>query len=186
MLIIFDATCFDEKDEQLFEQFVQKYSNMMMSTAFKVLKDHHLSEDAVYTVFWNVSKNFGNFKCIPDVKKGAYLRNSTYNEAVRYAKRYRIIYNHEVYGEELDIPTEDYRDPVFEAISEKADMEIALEVLRDLDLKHRVILSMVFYEEKKLVEIAEELDCSIGTVKSRFSRARAKFISEYRRRICNQ
>ena len=182
MLIFIATTYLDDTDNELLEQLIKKYSNMMMSTAYKVLRDHHLSEDVIYAVFWNVSRSFENFKKIPEIKRGAYLRNSTYNEALHYAKRYRKIYEHEMYGEEYETKVDD-GNSVFEAVAEKVSMEVALAVLRDMDPKDRIVLSKVIYEGLKVKEVARDMNCSEGTVKSRLSRAKSKFIAEYKRRM---
>lgn len=48
------------------------------------------------------------------------------------------------------------------------------EGLRTLSPEHRAVLELVFYQGLSLSEIAEVLDCPLGTVKSRLSYARGQ------------
>ena len=48
-------------------------------------------------------------------------------------------------------------------------------VIRELPKNHRLIFTLRETEGKSYEEIAEILDCGIGTVKSRLNRARNKF-----------
>jgi RNA polymerase sigma-70 factor (ECF subfamily) len=44
--------------------------------------------------------------------------------------------------------------------------------LASLSFEHRTVLELVFYQELSINEVAEVLDCPLGTVKSRLSYAR--------------
>ncbi len=53
-------------------------------------------------------------------------------------------------------------------------LAILQEKLRTLSLEHRQVLLLRFSEQLSYDEIAEVLDCSVGTVKSRINRARVE------------
>jgi len=78
---------------------------------------------------------------------------------------------------ELEIP--DKADTPEESYEKKESSQYILECLEKLPDQHREIIILRDIRSFSYEEIAEILDCSIGTVKSRISRARIKLRDIY-------
>ncbi len=66
------------------------------------------------------------------------------------------------------------------AVAEQNELQALVhEVLDQLSAHHRAVLVMVDIEGLSYEEAAQAMDCSLGTLKSRLSRARAAFKSKY-------
>ena len=56
--------------------------------------------------------------------------------------------------------------------------ELIDQILGELDEKQRMVVGMFYYEQMSVNEIAEALNCSVNTVKSRLNYARKKIGKE--------
>ncbi|EEL51223.1 RNA polymerase sigma factor [Bacillus cereus] len=53
-----------------------------------------------------------------------------------------------------------------------------MDMVRELSMKHQVVIILFYYQELSIIEIAQVLDIKEGTVKSRLHQAREK-LKEY-------
>ncbi len=161
------------------EAFGEIYERHGMAIAAYVMRrvDPHRVEDVVAEVFVAAFRrrrryDLGEPNCLPWLYGIA--RNVVRNER-RWWRRHRI--------ERLRLPVESVVEDIADAVIERADAEALLArispTLASLRDEERVPLQMLA-EGFTYSEIAAYLDCRVGTVKSRVSRARAKILALYR------
>ena len=63
------------------------YKNRMLNEAYRILENEHSAEDAVHTVFTNLSDNFSLIEAVPENNRKAYLLTAVRNEAFRMKKQ---------------------------------------------------------------------------------------------------
>ncbi len=154
-----------------------KYLPMMKSLAFSLLKDHHLSEDAVQEALIRLSKNIGKIDNINSKASKNYIYTVTKNEALRILKKEKSSEDHE---EAVQLFDEDGFNNIggqtdIEAFADEygfgPDIEETLEELSDID---RDIIVYKYGAGYSLKEIAGLINMDPEAVYKRHQRALGK------------
>jgi RNA polymerase sigma-70 factor (ECF subfamily) len=160
---------------QAFELLVNRYQQRVANVISKFVKDRHEIQDVAQEVFIKV------FRALPNFRGDSSFYTWIYRIAVNTSKnhlvaRSRRIQNTQVEFEDAESfnTNEDQRnldtpDAVYARGELEQTMSKAIAILPD-DLKTAIILREV--EGFSYDEIAEKMDCPIGTVRSRIFRAR--------------
>ena len=160
---------------QAFELLVNRYQQRVANVISKFVKDRHEIQDVAQEVFIKV------FRALPNFRGDSSFYTWIYRIAVNTSKnhlvaRSRRIQNTQVEFEDAESfnTNEDHRnldtpDAVYARGELEQTMSKAIAILPD-DLKTAIILREV--EGFSYDEIAEKMDCPIGTVRSRIFRAR--------------
>ena len=163
---------FKNGDDSAFEGLVLKYQDMIFSLCRNILGNTHDAEDAAQDTFIKAYRNLNHFR--PDASFYTWLYRIAVNTCLDYKKRpfFESFFKKSGEGEELvNEPSSDWPSP--ERLYESKQIGLALrESLGKLSLKLRTVIILKEIEGLSYEEIAEVLDVSIGTVKSRISRAR--------------
>lgn len=155
---------FSTNDEQALEQLLAKYYRPLNIYAIKFIDDVQAAEDIVQEFiirFWEDKK----FLLVKGSLK-SYLFTSIRNRSLNYLESF-----HHAKKEYLDTLEDVF---VFEEFSDEElmDKKIALDKeIASLPLKMQEVLKLIVFENKRYKEVAEELDVSLNTVKTQYSRA---------------
>ena len=149
-------------EDEPFRQFVAARYPSLVRTAFLMTGDRGHAEDLVQT---SLLRTYGAWRRLAEPANAeAYTRRVM----VRLATRWR---SRRWHGER----TAD-RLPETASADQAVSIDLAEAVraaLLALPVGQRAVLVLRFYEQQSEAEIAELLDCSVGTVKSRASRGLA-------------
>lgn len=163
-------------DLQAFEELVRIYQNKVYGLCFQLTGNYADSQDLAQEVFVRAYSSIKNFKHQSDF--GTWLHRIAVNTWInmqRREKRRPVVY--------LDAPvkTEDGELPREVAAADATPPELAEDrefralvrrAMDQLSHEHKMVLVLREVEGYSYEEIAQILDCSIGTVRSRINRAR--------------
>lgn len=141
-----------------FERIFEKYGDRLYIAAFQICRQPQDAEDAVQEAMIRLYQSDKDFESEEHVK--AWLIRVTVN-AAKSIRRLFWNRNRESY--------EDYMDSL--TFEEPSDRTLMDEVLR-LPEKYRIVIHLHYYEEYKITEIAEILELSVNTVKTRLFNGR--------------
>lgn len=190
---------FNEGDEEAFEELVIRYEIKIYSACFYFLKNKEDAEDAAQDVIIKLYRKLHTFR-----KEAAfstwlnYVTANTCRDILRKKKRNTVIHL------DADIQTEKGQikrelpsgEPGPQDLIEGKELStLVIGALFLLSEDHRNVLLMREYQSLTYEEIAEILEISLGTVKSRLYRARkelkehldaSEHMAEYVRQKDNQ
>lgn len=164
--------------ESCFEELMNRHSGRLFGLLSRFTRDRGEVEDLAQDVFVKVFRKLDTFQ------QGSAFYTWLYRIAVNtandhFARRNRrklYLVEDEV---TLDRGADGVDDPdhagAAEPLLEEEVRRVTREVLETLPEKYRTILVLREFEELSYTEMAEVLECSIGTVESRLFRARARF-----------
>lgn len=141
-----------------FDNIYDRYSDRLYAAAFNICRQQQDAEDAVQDAFIRLYHSRKDFESEEHIK--AWLMRVTIN-AAKSTKR--------LFWNRMRSSYEEYMDSlVFEEESDKGLMD---EVLK-LPEKYRIVIHLFYFEEYKVKEIAEILNTSENTVKTRLLNGR--------------
>lgn len=162
-----------------FTAFMQRYQNMVFTTAARLTGDDTQAEDIAQEVFVRAHSHFAGLRESPSA--GGWLKtvatNLSLNHLQRYRKRWRFFSEFRRAGEDEDpdAPEVEFAAPDtffqgMDAAERSAWVEKALASLPD---HQRVPLVLFHFEDLSYDEIANRLKISLPKVKTDILRARA-------------
>ncbi len=158
-----------------FEILVGRYKNPLMNFVFRFLGDYELSRDVVQETMIKVYRNKDSYKTIAKFSTWIYtIAGNLAKTELQRKKRRKILSlspaNDD--SEPIDLPD---NDPLPDVL---ADSAIKNKIIQDALLKvseaYREVVILRDIQEFTYEEIAEMLDLTVGTVKSRINRGRAQ------------
>jgi len=162
---------FNNGDISVFEELVLKYRDRIYSLCRHMLGNAHDAEDAAQDTFLKAYQKLNDFK--PEASLYTWLYRIAVNTCLDYKKRpfFESLFKKSEGEVFIDEPASDW--PSQERLYESKQLGRALSLgLKQLSEKLRTVLILKEIEGLSYEEIAEVLDISTGTVKSRISRAR--------------
>jgi len=159
-------------DQSAFEELVLKYQDRIYNLCRHMLGNTHEAEDAAQDTFLKAYVKLKDFK--PEASLYTWLYRIAVNTCLDYKKRPLWESLLRKAGEDEEYILEPLADePSPEKLYESKQLGLALrKSLGKLSLKLRTVIILKEIEGLSYEEIADILDVSIGTVKSRISRAR--------------
>ena len=166
-----------------FRPLYERYKDKVYSTAYRITGDASLAQDVTHDIFVQVYERLGQFHFRS--RFSSWLYRVAVNRATDVARRRgreRWLFGGRLGGEqEAGTVT-----PVVQASPEQAveAWERAEEVGRaveELSLKLRTVVVLRYFEGLSYEEIAEVVGHSVGTVKSRLSRAHQRLVARLER-----
>lgn len=167
MLLLF--TLFDEKTRTKLEEIYYTYRKTLYIVAYSILKDHHEAQDVVQDTIVRVSGHLDKIDIINSKKTKAYLSIITRNLSINlYNKRKKIVVTgtEEImdYVEINSLLTQD-------SFKELVDKTTFQSKLSHLHHNYADIITLKFYFDLEIFEIANLLGISANNVSVRLSRA---------------
>jgi RNA polymerase sigma-70 factor (ECF subfamily) len=158
---------YGNSDLSLFEELVRKYQDRVYNLCRYMLRDPQDAQDAAQDVFLKAYKGLKNFR--PEASLYTWLYRIAVNTCLDYKRKAR---RDALKNEPLpeDLPwTEPFPAELYESLENTEAIQVALQKLPE-KLRAAIVLREI--EGLSYEEIADVLHASVGTVKSRISRAR--------------
>jgi RNA polymerase sigma-70 factor (ECF subfamily) len=153
-------------DRDAFVELYQQYSRSMLIYLDRLVWDPAVAEELLQDLFLVVWKDAGRFRGRASVR--TWLHRIAHNLAVSWLRKRRP----EVWEE---FPTMVDNDPTPEAETlNTVRREQIMAALEQLSPDHRAVVELAFFHQMRYREIAQVMDCPVGTVKSRMSHARRR------------
>ena len=172
-------------DYQAFDLLVLKYQSRLISTAFKFVKDLQIAEDLVQDSF------IKSFKSIDSFREDSTFYTWIYRITVNTSKNYLVSKKRKDELLQTDISEEEnyFIEPIDkdtpEDIFHASQLhKIIIESLNGLGEDTKMALTLREFDGLSYEQIAEVVNCPVGTVRSRIFRGREVIddaIEEYRK-----
>ena len=160
-------------DYSAFDLLVLKYQSRLISTVYKYVKERQLAEDIVQEAF------IKSYKSIDSFREESSFYTWVYRIAVNTAKNYLVSskrraelvmsdlsQDESFYPEKLDV------DSPQEILKASELRDLIFETLSSLGEETRTALSLREFDGLSYEQIAEIVQCPVGTVRSRIFRGR--------------
>jgi len=155
-------------DMAAFEELFHKYKGAIYRTALAITRDAGVAEEVLQDCFYKTYCHIDRIQ--PDVPLSPWLHRVAVNLSCNALKRKRRWFE----------PLENLAERLFadphhspEHLCEQGELQGTIrDIVNNLPLKHRVVVVLHYLQDLSLPEIAEILDCPVGTVKSRLHYAR--------------
>jgi RNA polymerase sigma-70 factor (ECF subfamily) len=177
-------TRFKNGDKQAFEEIILRYQNKIVNLCMHMLANKYDAEDAAQEVFLKAYQALPRFR--PDAALYTWLYRIAVNTCIDYKKIpiLESLFGSSKEGEEVLLHDRASDGPSPEALYASKQIDRAFQAgLGKLSPKLRAIIILKEMEELSYEEIAETLEISMGTVKSRIARAREElkiFFKDFR------
>jgi RNA polymerase sigma factor (sigma-70 family) len=155
-----------EKDTLAQKQLFDTYSRKMMGVCLRYAKDVEEAQDVLQMGFIKVFDKLDTFSLEGSLE--GWIRKIMVNTALDTIRRNKKFMN-DVEMDKVDYQLENYNENAVESLS----AQDLLKVIQEMPPGFRTVFNMYVIEGYSHKEIAEELNISISTSKSQFSRARA-------------
>ena len=171
-------------DDLAFSELVQKYERRIRSTAIGIIRNKEEAEEVAQEVFIRIYRHIDSY--IEDCPLYTWMHKITYNLCIdfyRRTKRRKLVdLGFDESGESITVEDiegrlgevewhTNFRQPESEIDGKKVRETIA-ESLECLSPAHRMAITLRDVEEFSYQEIAEIMECNVGTVMSRIFHAR--------------
>ena len=172
-------------DYQAFDLLVLKYQSRLISTAFKFVKDLQIAEDLVQDSFIKSFKSIGSFR--EDSTFYTWIYRITVNTSKNYLvskKRKDELLQTDISKEENHVIEPIDKDTPEDFFYANQLHKIIIESLNRLGEDTKTALTLREFDGLSYEQIAEVVNCPVGTVRSRIFRGREVIddaIKEYRK-----
>ena len=160
-------------DYRAFDLLVLKYQGRLIATAFKYVKERQLAEDIVQEAFIKSYKSIDSFREESSFYTWVYriTVNTAKNYLVSSKRRDEVVISDlsqddSFYPEKLDV------DSPQEILKASELRDLIFETLSSLGEETRTALSLREFDGLSYEQIAEIVQCPVGTVRSRIFRGR--------------
>jgi len=160
-----------EKEEAALRTLMEQYGDELLRTAYLLLKDRHAAEEAVQDTFITAYAKIGQLR--DDTKLRGWLIRIAVNRC-RMKRRSWSWRNLLPFPRVEDLVPEDHEPgPEERALGEWRSGSLT-RAIGQLDYKYREAITLYYYAEMSIREIAEQTGTNENTVKARLSRGRAQ------------
>jgi RNA polymerase sigma-70 factor (sigma-E family) len=157
-----------------FEQFVASSTDGLLRTAYLIVSDLAEAEDVVQESLFQVARRWPRVSRMDHPV--AYARRLVVNLAIDRSKRHARELA-ELNGHAPEDRADEASANAFRALDARSEL---LWALAKLPPRQRAVLVLRYFADLPEAEVAELLDCSLGTVKSTASRGLARLESSLR------
>jgi RNA polymerase sigma-70 factor, ECF subfamily len=178
-----------EGDQKAFEELVVRYEATIINMAYRLLGNRSDASDVCQEVFVLLLRKIGSFR--GEAKFSTWLYRVSLNACHDHARRLKRHFSlSESPGEDLPeieqrLPDDGLHSPE-ESLERSEIQDVVHEAIARLPYKFKEVIFLHDISDFNYKEVAEILDISLGTVKSRLNRARtrlAKELEEYREQL---
>ncbi|MBU5214466.1 sigma-70 family RNA polymerase sigma factor [Heyndrickxia oleronia] len=155
----------DEK-ERCLNEAMDQHGNYLKRLIYTYVKDLQKTEDIIQEVFIKFYKNLDRFEGRSSIK--TYLYRIAVNESKNYLKSWH--YKKLEITEKINLWKN--RESVEVEYIQKEQLQYISEIVINLPVKYREVIWLFYYVELSITEIANVLNCSPNTVKTRLARGR--------------
>ena len=161
-------------DVGAFEELVDKYHKPVFRMVMGLVGNESDAEELTQDIFVKIFFRLGGFKREAAFSTWLYTIVQNSVKTFRTKKRLSTVFSLDWMTDHDRFEIPDFSRSTHEKLEGKEMLEILNRALQKLSFKLRQILILKEVNELSYEEMAQILDCSIGTVKSRLSRAKEK------------
>ena len=169
-------------DEASFEALILSCKGRAYSLAYRYMNNEEDAQDVLQEAFIKIYRGLSSFNMDSSFDTWVYrIVVNAANDALRKRKKtaaLQLIYTDDEDRNPAEEVPDDAPTPE-EALESKEHENYITECLNKLDEEHRQVLILRDIQGFSYEEISDLTGCSLGTVKSRISRARKKFRDIY-------
>ncbi|WP_342543846.1 sigma-70 family RNA polymerase sigma factor [Lysinibacillus sp. FSL K6-4013] len=162
-----------EENDFILEKLMIDYGNELVRLAFSYVKDAEIAKDMVQNTFIKCYKNLDSFRFDAQIK--TWLYRITINECKDYLKswNYKMVHVKSFINETAKsiLPSTE------KTVLDKYNNEEIKDTIFSLPKVYREVVYLYYYESLTTDEIANVLDVSVNTVKTRLRRAKQRLES---------
>lgn len=163
-------------DISAWEEIYKMTSQKAYAVAFQIVKNEQEAQDMLQDTYVSAIKNIGSLQ--DPAKLAAWINRITANQCKNWLKKKKRIVLPGDAGEDESVGFEDRQENENvefmpeESVDYAETKRLMQEILDKLSDEQRLCVLMYYYDEVSVGEIAETLECSTGTIKSRLNYAR--------------
>ncbi len=165
-LALSDKTSEREKISLLYE----KYKKKMFYTAYSVLNERYLAEDAVHEAFIAISRNISKINDVDSPETGAYVCRAAKSRALNILESKKREY--EQGGYLYDSEEIAFEESEFERICTESELSHIIRCINALPDKYRHVIILRYLDDMAPLDIAALLGRNTETVKKQLLRGR--------------
>lgn len=162
-----------EENDFILEKLMIDYGNELVRLAFSYVKDAEIAKDMVQNTFIKCYKNLDSFRF--DAQTKTWLYRITINECKDYLKswNYKMVHVKSFINETAKsiLPSTE------KTVLDKYNNEEIKDTIFSLPKVYREVVYLYYYDSLTTDEIANVLDVSVNTVKTRLRRAKQRLES---------
>lgn len=158
-------------DTNAFKYLVNKYKDVMLATAYRIVKDQDLAEDVLQDAFFNAYRNLKKFK--GDAKFSTWLYKIVVNAAIKKIRKGEHLKENEN-AAQVHLVEEAYESSLNSLKSEEQTYYIDL-TFQKMVAREALVLQLFYLNELSLKEVAEVMQIKVDHVKVLLYRARKQF-----------
>lgn len=150
------------------------YLNGLYSYALVLTRNHTEADELVQETYVRAMQAMGRLRAGSNMKGWLFtiLRNVWFNQLRKWRNAPQMV-EIDVWDDVVNSVVEPSKDS-YDLYVSKVEAEQVRTAIEELSVEFREIILLREYEDLSYVEIANVLDCPVGTVMSRLGRARAK------------
>ncbi|SOC39889.1 sigma-70 family RNA polymerase sigma factor [Ureibacillus acetophenoni] len=156
----------DDEKELCLNTALEEYGDYLKHLVYTYVKDIQKTEDIVQDVFIKFYKSLDRFEGRATFK--TYLYRIAVNECKNYLKSWHF----RKFEVTEKIKMWKNRESAESEVIRKEQSETIADIVNELPVKYREVIWLFYYLELSVAEIAEVLNCSVNTVKTRLARGR--------------
>ncbi len=167
-------------DVKAFEEIVVLFQDMVFTLAYRVVKNREEAEEVAQDVFIKVFKSLKSFN--EKSKLSTWIYRITYNLSIN---RYRS-QKQQLVTTKIDNSNENklgYTKDALTELSEQEKREVINKAILRLAETEKIIITLYYYEDLPIAEIAEIVGISPQNVKVKLFRSRQKLHTELKDKV---
>lgn len=169
-----------EGNSNAFSVLVNRYKDLVFTLAYKMVKNREEAEEVSQDVFIKIFKSLNKFK--GGSKFSTWIYKITYNTCLDYLKKSKKE-NSIVYVEDFSEHQVKAIETVLENIDEKERIQKIQDCLQSLPSEEAFLLTLYYFDDQSVEEIAKIIECSANNVKIKLFRSRKKMASLLKERL---
>ena len=166
------------KEKTTLELIYEKYRNRMYMAAYRVVKNPSLAEDVLHDTFVALSKNTEKLKDVDSLYTASYVTKAARNHALNAVKKSRE--SNIISIDEIDVVSD---ESLLDKLCTEENINIIVSSILALDEKYRDVLSLYYFNELTVSEIAVSLGRKESTVKQQLARGRRRLIDTIKKEV---
>ena len=167
-----------DKEKTTLELIYEKHRNRMYMAAYRIVNNPTVAEDVLHDTFVALSKNTEKLKNVDSLYTASYVTKAARNHALNTIKKAQQ--SNIVSIEEIDIVSD---ESVLDALCTEENVNIIVSSILALDEKYRDVLSLYYFNELTVSEIAVSLGRKESTVKQQLARGRRRLIDTIKKEV---
>ena len=166
------------KEKTTLELLYEKYRNRMYIAAYRVVKNPSVAEDVLHDTFVALSRNTEKLKDVDSLYTASYVIKAAKNHALNTLKKTQE--SNILSIDEIDVVSD---ESILDNLCTEENINIIVSSILALDEKYRDVLSLYYFNELTVSEIATSLGRKESTVKQQLARGRRRLIDTIKKEV---